>query len=323
MQPPVGPVLGQRRSSAWTHVSWGLHRPRQHDSGLREDLDAWRLVLPTGGCFTHLTAASAYGWWLPPLPPDLPVFAALPVGANRIRRDGFRATRHPVSVQYRVVDGRPLSSPAETLLACARDLAVLDMVVLLDSALHARQCSLHEVRQILELRRRGTPVLREALELADRRAESPWETLLRVLHVACDVAVEPQRVLVDDDGRFLARCDLHLVGTRTLHEYDGGVHREKGQHRKDLVRERRLGDGGWMRRGYTDVEVMTQPVSILRDADRALGRPHEPERIRAWHAVIAASTFTPSGRSRFRVRLGLPASNGRELRMQRSEMRSP
>ncbi|WP_238993268.1 hypothetical protein [Nocardioides caldifontis] len=70
-------------------------------------------------------------------------------------------------------------------------------------------------------RRRGAPSLRQALELADGRSESPWETLPRILHVACGIAVQPQYVLLDAAGDEVARADLWLEGTNALHEYDG------------------------------------------------------------------------------------------------------
>lgn len=156
--------------------------------------------------------------------------------------------------------------------------------------------------------RQGAVVLRSALRLADHRAESPWESLLRVMHVVCAVPVEPQYVVLDEDGAFVARGDLWIKGTRVLHEYDGGHHRERASHREDLRRDRALGNAMWQRHGYTDVEVLHQAVGIFRDADRCLGRPHRPERIRAWHALLRRSLFTPTGtagaRQRWRMSSG-------------------
>ncbi len=151
-----------------------------------------------------------------------------------------------------------------------------------------------------------------ALTLCDGRSESPWESLLRVLHVLCGIPVEPQLILLDEDGGFVARGDLWLKGTTTLHEYDGGEHRKKQRQRKDLARERRIGNTEWTRRGYTDVEVLSQGIAILRDADRSLGRPHRPERIRPWHDLLAQSLFTPSGMALARRQWGLPDAMGRE-----------
>ena len=96
-------------------------------------------------------------------------------------------------------------------------------------------CELDEVARLAFGRRRGAPLLRRALTLCDGRSESPLESLLRVLHVLCGIPVEPQFVLLDEDGGFVARGDLWLKGTTTLHEYDGGEHRKKQRQRKDLA----------------------------------------------------------------------------------------
>lgn len=308
MDEEIGPRRGHLRSKLWVPVSHGLYRPRRDVDGPLQDLGAWQLVLPPGGALTHLTAAAAYGWWLPPLPDDVPVFAAVPHSGSRPRRPGLTVVRHTQAFAVSEHNGLLLTTPAETLLSCAADLDLLDVVVLADAALHLGACTLAELDEVSALRRRGAPMLRRARAHVDGRSESAWETLLRVLHAVCGVPVEPQYVLEDEHGSFVARADLRIVGTTTIHEYDGGEHRKKARHRKDLARERRIGNVVWTRRGYTDVEVLHQAMTILRDADRSLGRPHRPERIRAWHALLARSLFTPSGTERLRRRWGLPPS---------------
>lgn len=314
-RPPVGPYRGPRPSAAWTPVGHGVHRPREVGSGLPEDAAAWALVLPPGGCFTHLTAAALRGWWLPPLPSALPMFAAAPTTSNRVRRSGLMVSRHPDPVAWIELHGLRVATAAETLLACARDLGVLDMIVLTDSALRAGDCQTADLRELLATRRRGVRVLRRAMDLADGRSESPFESLLRVLHVVCGVPVEPQRVVRDADDVFVARGDLHLLGSRTIHEYDGADHRDRTVHRRDLARDRRLANAGWVRRGYTDREVLSQASLILRDADHALGRPHRPARVRAWHRLLRESMFTPEGRAAGTPRLAFGPPGARSGQM--------
>lgn len=314
MDDEVMPLRGHVRSRMWVPVSQGLYKPRRDVDGPLHDLRAWQLVLPAGGAFTHLTAAAVYGWWLPPLPGDLPVFAAVPHAGSRPRRPGLKVVRHTSDFPIVEHEGVLLTTPAETLLSCAADLELLDLVVLLDAALHLGSCTVSEVEAAAARRRRGAPMLRRGRARADGRSESAWETLLRILHEVCGVPVEPQFVIEDEGGSFVARGDLRIVGTTTIHEYDGGEHRKKQRHRKDLARERRIGNVVWTRRGYTDAEVLHQAVSILRDADRSLGRPHRPERIRAWHALLARSLFSPSGTELLRRRWGLPGpETGHEL----------
>jgi hypothetical protein len=150
---------------------------------------------------------------------------------------------------------------------------------------------------VATLRRRGAPLLREALRLDEGRSESPYESLLRLLHVVCEVPVEAQHEVFHDGG-LVARGDLWLVGTRTLHEYDGGHHLTRAQQRRDLRRVRGRDDAGWNRRGYVLEDLLHQDMMIVRDADAALWRPHRPERIRAWEALPAESAFSVPGRHR-------------------------
>lgn len=282
-------------------MSHGLHRPH----GSASDLPAWRIVLPPKGRFTGLTSACLLRWWMPPLPPGLPVFAATSYDDHRPQRAGLRVTRHPKLAPRIDIGGLPSDPPAEVLLSCARDLGLLDLIVLADAALHSADVTRAEVEAAAGQRRRGAPRLRRALDLADGRSESAWETLLRVLHVMCDVDVEPQVAMYADGGDFLGRADLWVCGTNAIHEYDGEHHLTRHQQRVDLRRARRLGNEEWLRRGYTSSDVLQQAVTIIRDADLSLGREHRPSRIRAWHHLLKDSLFTSSGQERLRTRLNL------------------
>jgi hypothetical protein len=293
----------------WTTVGRALHRRTSADL---TDLYAWQQVLRPTAAFTHLTSAGARGWWVPPLPDGLPRWVAQIASQNASVREGLVVCRHRAIPDSEVVDGIRLTRVAETLLACARDLSVLDLAVLAECALHRAEVSFDELLAVAGQHRRGAPRLRKTLALVDGRAESPWELLLRVLHVVCDIAVEPQHELRTPEGVLVARGDLWVVGTDSLHEYDGGHHLTRAQQRLDLDRVRRIGHAGMQRRGYTKEDVLHRGVAILRDADRALGRPHDPDRIQAWHALLRDSLFTPAGRAIFCERLDLPRPVTRE-----------
>ncbi|MBO3088314.1 hypothetical protein [Cellulomonas dongxiuzhuiae] len=289
--------VGRHPGRGWVRVSHGLQR---HPA--TPDVTAWQSLLPTSAAFSHLTAARLHGWWLPELPADLPVLVDQPRDQARSRRAGLRVTRTARDVPTVALDGVRVTAPAATLLACARDLALLDLVVLVDAALRAG-CTAQDVAAAAAHRSRGAPLLRRALAMADPRSESPWETLLRVLHVSVGATVVPQHVVTSADGRFVARGDLWLPGTRVLHEYDGGVHRSARAHAGDLRRDRALIAAGWTRRGYVAADLCRRPAEVLRDIDAALGRPHRPARLRAWLTLLHASTLTPQGRARLRARL--------------------
>lgn len=295
--PAAGVRQGRDPGTGWVRVSHALHR-----RPATRDLVAWQTVLPESAAFSHLTAAGLHGWWLPELPPGLPVLVDQPRSEPRCRRTGIRVTRTTQVGPIMVVDGLRVASPAFALLACARDVGLLDLVVLVDSALRTGYPT-NAIADAAASRCHGAPRLRRALALADVRSESPWESLLRVLHVTVGARVLPQHTVRTAGGAFVARGDLWLTGTRVLHEYDGAVHRTAQGHAGDLRRDRALLAAGWTRRGYVAADLRQDPLSVLRDIDAALDRHHRPERIRPWQDLLLTSTLTPQGRARLAGRL--------------------
>ena len=302
---------GRWPGPGWTPVTYGAHVRTDLANDFPARLRAWQLVLPFWSSFTGLTAALLRGWWVPPLPEHLPLFVASG-RANRIDRAGLAVCRHDVLPSWELVDGVRVMPPAEALLACARDLGLLDVVALGDAALHAGDVTRAQLVAVSRQRRRGSPLLRRAIPWMDGRPESIYEVLLRMLHRICDVAVEPQYVVVDEAGDPVARADLRILGTNRLPEYDGSDHLQRRQQRRDLRRVGRISDAGFERRGYTKEDVLFGGLSILRDADRALGRPHEPTRIEAWHDLLRDSLFSGAGQHRLMRRLGLAEENAEQ-----------
>jgi len=295
------PVRGHRRGSEWRRLTYGLYRSSLPARSLAHDLDAWRLLLPEGAAFTHLTAAELCGWWMPGQI-RCPVFVALPERGRYPRRPGLVVSRHREGLPTTEFDGLPVTTAAETLLAACRDLGLLDLAVLGDSALRLKQLTLTELEETARWRRRGVRRLRQLVPLLDKRSQSPWESIMRLLHRAADIPVEPQMEVIDAFGRVIAHADLGILGTNRIHEYDGDVHRERGVHRKDLARERGIAEQGTIRFGYTSVELRNDGASIIAAADRALGRSWDPRRIQRWNALLDDSLLGMSGRRRVHQR---------------------
>jgi len=279
-------VQGYRRGAGWTSVGYGLHV--RGTPSFEATLRAWQAVLPPGAVFTHLTAARLRGWWLPA--GATPVQVAVAETDRHPQRRGLTVVRLAEPPALERLGGLPVATAAETVLAAARDLAVLDLVPLADSALHLGHCTRDELAEVARKRRRGAPRLRQVLPLLDSRSESPWESILRLLHHAADVEVEPQRRIEDDAGRFVARADLWVVGTRRLHEYDGEVHRDRDTHRADLARDRELVEHGWQRLGWTATEVL-QGGPVLTSLDALLDRTWSSSRLARWRSWVAASSW--------------------------------
>ena len=303
-------MRGHRRRAGWISVTYGVHRPVSASvpdghppTWAEDDLAGWQLLLTNHGCFTGLTALEIWGIPLPPLPDGCPVFVALAKDDPRPMRAGVHTSRHIQTPEYAVVRGLRVAQVAEALTAAARWVGLVDLVAMIDAALYLELVSMDGLEERAGSRRPGSRELRSALALVDGRAESLWESLLRLLHVVCDIQVEPQWTVRDEDGVVIAESDIWLCGTRALHEYDGDEHEAAPRRVKDRRRDRKLDKAGYVRRGYTSGDVIHRAVTILEDADRALGRPHDPSRIRAWHELLRASLFTPAGRTAFLDRI--------------------
>lgn len=93
-------------------------------------------------------------------------------------------------------------------------------------------------------RNRGIVLAREALRLADPRAESPPESELRVTMVLGGLSPSVQ-YHVWSDGRYLGRLDLCLEEEQLAIEYDGRWHQRPDQVSYDRRRRSRMEAIGW------------------------------------------------------------------------------
>jgi hypothetical protein len=323
---------GYSRDPHLVSVAYGLRRaksppvPPDADAATRAaarrdrliaDLWAWSQILRPTACFTHLSSAIARGWWLPyALPDELPVWIAQISSQGPTRRRGARVIRTRAIPDSERIAGLPLAVPAETLVSCAIDLALLDLLILVDAALHLGDVTLDQLAAVAAQQRRGAPRLRQAIALADERSESAMETVLRVLHVVSGIAVEPQHEFWNG-SRFVARSDLWLVGTTDIHEYDGDEHLKVLRQRDDLRRGRRLADAGITRRGFTAADIADQPQQIIREACAATGQPFGMDMLEPWWDLWNDSTFSPLGRLRLRERVTGPRARTGIVRRRR------
>jgi hypothetical protein len=257
--------------------------------------------LPRSSGFGHLTAVAARGWWLPN---RLPRHVVLTSTRSRVhvQRTGMYVRRSDY-LEIEMVDGVPMATAPTVLVELARDLTLIDLVPMVDRAL-AGGTPAAEIQAVCRPRTRGVTTLRRALELADPRSESWWESVLRVMHVVTGLGpVESQVEIRDSDDRFVGRADLHLVGTDRYPECDGGDHRSAEQHGRDLNRDKPMRRLGADRNGYTTQDTSRSAAVIIRDAEEARGWLHDPRRISAWKQLARVSTLTGHGRARLHARL--------------------
>jgi hypothetical protein len=200
------------------------------------------------------------------------------------------------------VHGLPVVAAEEVLLRAARDLGLLDLTVMVSSALRTGETDQRSLAAICASGRPGVRNLRAACSWSDDRYESPYEVLLALFHQLAGIAVKPQHEIHDDKGSFVARGDLLVIGTNSIHEYDGEVHEQRGQRVRDLRRDRRLLETPYVRRGFVADDLFRYPLAMLQEIDAAVGRRHRPGRLALWRRHLAESTYSPAGRQRLQNR---------------------
>jgi very-short-patch-repair endonuclease len=119
---------------------------------------------------------------------------------------------------------------------------------------------------------RGSARARAILPLADRRAESPMESVLRWLLVEAGIPRPViQHVVHDASGRFIARADLAWPDKKVIVEFDGDLHRDRGIFVKDLRRQNALIAEGWTILRFSSADVLGRPEEVIAEISRALG----------------------------------------------------
>jgi very-short-patch-repair endonuclease len=114
--------------------------------------------------------------------------------------------------------------------------------------------------------------LRTALTLADKRSESTFETLVRLLLVRAGLAPETLQLKVfDKNGRLYARLDMAWPSVKVGLEADGREYHDLPQalHR-DRVRANELADEGWKIFRCTWDDLVNHPERIITPVRNSL-----------------------------------------------------
>ena len=178
------------------------------------------------------------------------------------------------------IGGCPSVALRRALPTLAAVLSYEALVCLLDAALHRGLLDLDGLEQVL-VRHAGQPhiaTLRRAVAAADGRAESPAETLARLVLLPVLPRLVPQVRLVDAAGRIQARFDLGDEELRLAVEADGKRgHSGDRMVAKDGRRDRRTAGFGWTTERCTWWDLRREQAAlrsrVLATAERlAAGR---------------------------------------------------
>jgi hypothetical protein len=171
--------------------------------------------------------------------------------------------------------GLRATSALRTISDCSRLLAFNAAVALTDAALHRGLVSTDELAAAVRARE-GWPGVRRlasVVQASDGRAESPAETIARLVLQPAMPGLTPQVRVRDRSGRVVARLDLGDEQRRFAVEADGKRgHAGSIMVAKDRRRDRRTEALGWRVERVTWHECRTQPgptrAWVLAAADR-------------------------------------------------------
>jgi hypothetical protein len=202
----------------------------------------------------------------------------VPPAETRIRREGVLGHRLAVEGDD-VVRRRGLAvlSPARTWVDVSRVMRLPRFLALTDALLSAR----HPLVSAEELARhherfaggRGARVRQRALELADGRAESPRESMVRLILIEAGLPRPECNVEIWHHRRFVARVDMLYADEWLVIEYDGDHHRDPDQWSRDQIRRAELESLGYRmivvtRRDFDDPDALVRRIRRLLTAAR-------------------------------------------------------
>jgi hypothetical protein len=230
---------------------------------------ALQLVVPDTAVVTDRTAAWLHGVDILPRsaahePPPVQMFAS---NGSRVRRPGVASgVRTLPDSDVMTVDGVVVTTPLRTALDLGRLLWRFDALAALDGFLRLGVPRDDVLRSIERFKgERGVVQLRVLAPLADGRAESPAESVLRLHWYDAGLPrPELQWWVYDDDGVAIYRVDLALPDCRYGAEYNGEAFHTEEDRPYD---EDRL---GWLStQRWWVIDVFTKEDVYPRSADPA------------------------------------------------------
>lgn len=224
--------------------------------------------------------------------PSTPIHVADARKSSRIHASVHRHVLRPGD-KVAEVDGWRSLCPALGCLQVAARYGVGPGLVAMDAALRRGLTAPEELRALADSGRvrRGLVRARTAVDLADGRAESPGESLLRLALSLTPWRLEPQVWL--GDGTASYRVDLLIDGVLVV-EFDGDTKYGGADGPTALIAEKRRED--WLRAQGFGVERVTwsqlgYPAALRQSLHRALVRA------RTTHVLSRLPDAAASGRA--------------------------
>jgi very-short-patch-repair endonuclease len=277
------------RAGVWVRIRPGAYAERDAwDAATPEQRHLLRAravlrSLAEPAALAHVSAAIAHG---------LPVWGADLSLVHVVRPERRHGARVEAGVAHHsadlppehvtVVDGMPVTSVARTVVDHCRTTPFEGGVVTADAALHRRDVTPDDLREVL-FWQRDWPQSRAAgrvVAFADGRAESVGESRGRVcFHTHGMPAPDLQFRVFGRDGVLIGRVDFVFLRQRTIGEFDGRVKYRSspgGPSADDVVWAEKLREDDLRALGWEVVRFywsdLAQPAALVRRFNDAFAR---------------------------------------------------
>jgi hypothetical protein len=233
----------------------GVWAPRGVDLSACERARAAWLWSNREGVIAGLSAAAMLGakWVEPGLPADLIHTNRRPPRRIQVHTDKL------ASGETQVIEGMAVTTAARTAFDIGRRLELQDGVKRIDALLNATRTDVGDIDAVIQNHPgvRGLRQLRETLAFVDAGAESPPESLTRLLLVQAGCPKPATQIELRD---LHIRIDMGWRKWKVAVEYDGVQHWTDSRQRSwDIERIALLEDAGWI---------------VIRVSAEMLSRPH-------------------------------------------------
>lgn len=259
-----GILTARQLAKFYAAVSPGVYAPRYVElTAVQRARAAW-LWSRRAGVVSGLSASAMLGakWIEPTVPAEL-------IHSNR-RRPGMLATYSDAlgDGETRRVDDMRVTTPARTAFDLGRRLRETEAVQRIDALMNATRLQPAQIQCVIDAhpRVRGLATLRRTLRLVDGGAESPYETLTRLILVRAGLPTPQTQVpAIDEYGFVVARVDMGWPDVKVAVEYDGVQHwSDPRQRRRDIERLADLDALGWIVIRVSSDMLRTPAVVVAR-----------------------------------------------------------